>query len=308
MTSTQPAMFQVPDIFPGTFQNNVDHTIFGDVPSTISNVSMESPPSLFNRTFDSAMSSWGLPQPEIFDSEMDGNLDETAQSQNEIVQKILLCPTSTAKYYSQHEFFFVGTNSAAIKSYSHSKLAPQEALTLHDTRNPAFFTKCKSVKDLVQKYRPAGSFFNYVEIGAHNKSSTLVAYSIGGLCDILNVWHVPIVPGMQLYFVAYEKHNKVLIIPYAGNTHPLQDSKHDWNKDSSDVAIVDVGIVCAGNSRPPLQTHNPNYVVSLKKEENNIPALEINSQDTTDPSNPHVKGNILRIRMSCLQWQFFPKE
>lgn len=307
MTSTQPAMFQLPDIFPGTFQNNVDHTGFGDIPSTISNVPMGSPPSLFNKTFDSAMSSWGLPEPEIFDSEMDGYLDETAQSQNEIVQKILLCPTPTAKCYSQHEFFFIGINaSSSIKSYSHSKLSPQEALTLHDTRKPSF--KCNSVKDLVQKYRPAGSFFNYVEIGAHNKSSTLVAYSIGGLCDILNVWHVPIVPGIQLYFVAYEKHNKVLIIPYAGNTHPLQDSRHEWNKESRDIAIVDVGIVCAGNSRPPLQTHNPNYVASLEKDKCFIPITEIHSQDTTDPNNQHVRGNILRIRMSCLQWQFFPQK
>jgi hypothetical protein len=321
----------------GRYSGNGNNVSNDSIPSlsSLSHVAMSTPANLFNSNFNQGMSLWNsnLPPPQIYDSFNNSNLDETAQSQNEIVQKVLLRVPSAGDqaFYEQFEFFFIrnDTLSSNRNHYSSQTRYPYTAVTLCDLRKNLKKTAAKQqityqqstpVKAMVDSHNPMGVFFTYVDttMGPPNESK-LVAYAIGGLCDILNVWHVQIIPGMTLYFVAYKPRDEpyVEIIPYAGISGPLRyDSQkvaHEW-KDAEEIAILNVGIVCACNSRPPLQTVHPNYLVTSKQKASDgssgkVPATEFitstGSIDPTQANRPHVQGNVLRIRMSCLQWEYY---
>jgi len=307
--ATVPMMFQPGNPFPIAYGSEA---AISAPTSFIPGISMETAPELFNENYRAGMGLWNenLPQPEIYDSFEDAGLDETAQSQNEIVQKILLKPQT--KPFHQHEFFFVvNKNSALNRShYSYAGRVPCEALTLHDMRVKA---KSLSVRDLVQDYLPVGVFFTFVDTHAERNQSNLVAYSLGGLCDILNVWHVCVIPGSRLFFVAFKNDDdQVQIVPYAGLYHPLEEKNdHPWN--GEEVAIIDVGVVCAGNSRPPQQLLHANYLVKKTKAgvlypDDHLPSGLGGAPDATNPEIPQVQGNILRVKLNALQWTYFEKQ
>lgn len=318
MTSNVPSMFLPDNIFGQQFGNGVQHEAFS-TPMSLSEIGMEKNAELFNSSYTEGMSTWtnNMPAPTIYDSNNEPGMDETAQSQNEIVQKVLLIHNPDISSYEQHDFFFIKNADVSTTRayYSSQSRYPYEAKTLSELR-----ACCKdlAIEKLVQTYNPMGSFFNYVSFADGQKSSKLVAYSLGGLSDILNLWHVPIMPGMTLYFVAYKNDKgNTCIVPYAGRKHPMDKSlnhadakcTHPWiDKESGNVAIIEVGVVCAGNSRQPLQLTNPNYlceVGNITKPVTDTIVLSGGEVDPTSAKIPQVRGNILRIKMSCLQWQMF---
>lgn len=284
------------------------------IPISLSEVPMSSAPNLFNGNFDAGMSLWkqNLPQTTLYDSTYDGGIDETAQSQNEIVQKVLLAPSTNSKSYQQSEFFFVErkTSTTSRAHYSSQSQYPCTAKTLYELKS---HLGSISVKDLVSKYQPMGCFFTYVEKGELNGNySKLVAYTCGGLCDIQNVWHVKLVPGMKLFIVAYQKGSytssteKTHIIAYAGMDSPMENKHHIWNQEKHAVAIIEIGILCVGNSRPAQQTINRNYLVdSTGAPTQMFTGLSAKQMDPFDPTTTMTQNNILRIRMSALQWQTY---
>ena len=319
MASNVPSMFLPDNIFGNGFSNGVQHEVFSP-PSSLSGISMETNAPLFNDNYTDGMSTWtkNLPNPTAYDSNNEPGMDETAQSQNEIVQKVLIVPTGSRKSFEQHDFFFINntTQNTTRAYYSSQSRYPYKALTLKDMRIDHEI-RWMTIKELVEKYNPMGAMFNYVAFEEQKTASKLVAYSLGGLSDVLNVWHVTIVPGTTLYFVAYkDNEDKTCIIPYAGLRHPMDKTSrtdsttqisHPWTNHATEtVAVLEVGIVCAGNSRQPLQLKNYPYLTNV---DNNPICGTMDSAsgniDPTDPTCIQVRGNILRIRMSCLQWQLF---
>ena len=312
-------MFLPDNIFGQQFGNGVQHKAFS-TPMSLSEIGMEKNAELFNSSYTEGMSTWtnNMPAPTIYDSNNEPGMDETAQSQNEIVQKVLLIHNPDISSYEQHDFFFIKNADVSTTRayYSSQSRYPYTAKTLSELRAYCKTTPM-SIRELVQTYNPMGSFFNYVSFADGQKSSKLVAYSLGGLSDILNLWHVPIMPGMTLYFVAYTEGIHTYIVPYAGRKHPMDaslnhaDAKctHPWiGKEKESVAIIEVGVVCAGNSRQPLQLTNPNYlceVGNITKPVTDTIVLSGGEVDPTSAKIPQVRGNILRIKMSCLQWQMF---
>ena len=316
-----PMMFQPSNPFPIAYGAD---TFSMDVPSSLSTVGMETHANLFNGNFDKGMALWNknLPTPTIFDSYEDAGLDETAQSNNEIVQKVLLRADSSTDF-NQFEFFFVDANAAAHdrNDYSFRNFSPMQATTLDQMQiRLKGITTSPTVADVVKKYRPLGFFFTFVE-KSMTKESKLVAYTLGGLCDVLNVWHVPTVPGTRLYFVLYMNGAKCQIVPYAGLNHPLEkqpSNKHPWNVlgYTDGVAIIDVGIVCANSGRPIQQEKNHNYLVdatstavpgatSTAVPSIYLPARIGQGRRSTDPTTPQIQGNILRVKLNAIYWQYF---
>ena len=308
-----PMMFQPENPFPISYGPDTSSM---DIPSSLSNVGMETPANLFNENFNEGMGLWkkNLPQPTIFDSYEDAGLDETAQSNNEIVQKVLL--RASDDDFHQFEFFFVNANAAAHdrNDYSFRNFSPMEATTLHQMQQIMQANPGVTVKNIVETFRPLGFFFTYVE-KTMTRESKLVAYTLGGLCDVLNVWHVPTVPGTRLYFVLYKNGTKCQIVPYAGLHHPLEKNldpakDHPWNMNgyTGGVAIIDVGIVCANSGRPIQQEKNHNYLVEASNI--NVPSTTLpnrigSGSMATDPTIPQVQGNILRVKLNAIYWQYF---
>lgn len=307
--SATPMMFQPGNPFPIAYGSEAPISAPSNL---IPGLAMESPAELYNDNYRAGMGTWNdnLPAPEIYDSFEDSGLDETAQSQNEIVQKILLKPQ--AKPFHQHEFFFVSNKTSAMNRshYSYAGRVPCEAVTLHDLRYKV--KSAHTIQQLVKEYLPVGFFFTFVDSHTERNQSNLVAYTLGGLCDVLNVWHVCVIPGSRLFFVAFlNADNNVQIVPYAGLHHPLENRQHPWNQASTDVAILDVGVVCAGNSRPPQQLLHANYLVKKDTSgklypSDNLPSGMGGAPDATNPEIPQVQGNILRVKLNALQWQFYP--
>jgi hypothetical protein len=232
-----------------------------------------------------------FPKGAIYDSYEDSGLDETAQSQTEIVQKVLV---TSHNVFHQHELFFVKKPAHLFRpDYNSSSFTPMDAFTLFRLRE-----EMATERDLkkICSYQPLGFFFNYV---AERPQSELVAYSMGGLCDILNIWHIPLVPGMKLFLVAFEgESGTIQIIPFASLFHPLEYKAEPWSK--KEVALLDIGILCVGTSRQPLQVTNYPYLVDANNSPCNcVPA----GFDATNPI--YIQGNVLRVRLAALQWQFF---
>ena len=306
-----PMMFQPENPFPISYGPDTSSM---DIPSSLSNVGMETPANLFNENFNEGMGLWkkNLPQPTIFDSYEDAGLDETAQSNNEIVQKVLL--RASVVDFHQFEFFFVDANAAAHdrNDYSFRNFFPMKATTLYQMQQKIQADTSQTVEHIVKNLRPLGFFFTYVE-RSMTRESKLVAYTLGGLCDVLNVWHVPTVPGTRLYFVLYKNDTNCQIVPYAGLHHPLEKSggtakEHPWNMNgyNGGVAIIDVGIVCANSGRPIQQEKNHNYLVDAALEPSmTLPNRIGPGSMATDPTIPQVQGNILRVKLNAIYWQYF---
>ena len=291
MANSKPMMFQS-DFFLG----DQDQIAFGSLPHVLG-LQTETPPNLYNTNFQTGMDVWkrALPMPTLYDSFLDNDMDETAQSQNEIVQKILLTPSK--KSFEQHDFFFIKTdvNTTVKAHYSNQSKYPYTAVTLSDLAES--LAGPTTIEKVVTSYTPMGVFFNYVDESTTGRESKIVAYSLGGLSDILNVWHVAICPGMELYFVVYVNNdNKLCLLPYAGLKRPMEDDEmKKLIKPKTNLAIINVGIVCASNNRVPLSA-TPNFYDPNK-------ALAAKTNLHLDPKSPAVRGNILRIRMSCLKWE-----
>lgn len=322
MTSKVPAMFLPDNIFGNGFSNGVQDDVFSP-PSSLSEVKMETNAPLFNKTFEDGMDLWtkNLPNPTIYDSNNEPGMDETAQSQNEIVQKVLIIPYNTSrKSFEQHDFFFIDNSQTNTMRafYSSQNRYPYKALTLNDMQKDTSLNSY-SIEELVKRFNPMGTIFNYVSFEEQKTSSKLIAYSLGGLCDILNLWHVTVIPGIILYFVAYKNNTNLSIVPYAGLTHPMIKShqndpmakpsqkEYPWQSEKvTEVAIINVGTVCAGNNRQPLQLKGLPYLVDSKGfPVKNSMLFGTGEIDPTNPTCPQVCGNILRIRMSCLQWEYY---
>lgn len=293
-----PAMFQ--NAFPFPVE---DFYGYDDRFASLSNVKMETPISVFNDTYSRGMKVWDryLPVAETFDVPEGSN--ETSQSLPIIVQKIFLAPRpkKSGDYY-QHELFFVKSPSSTVRShYSSINQQPMEAITMSEFQEKVSGLR---IEQMVKSYNPMGFIFNYVEA---SDQSQQIAYACGGLVDILNIWHVTLIPGMKLYIVAYEdttvglgstlRENK--IIPVASLNNPITMEPF---KSSPEKAILEIGTLCTINARPPLQSF-PDF---LRDVDGKKPTTRVSDiSNTCKATISHVQGNILRVNLSHLRWQFF---
>ena len=286
-----PAMFQ--NAFPFPVE---DFYGYDDRFASLSNVKMETPISVFNDTYSRGMKVWDryLPVAETFDVPEGSN--ETSQSLPIIVQKIFLAPRpkKSGDYY-QHELFFVKSPSSTVRShYSSINQQPMEAITMSEFEDKV---KTTNLEKMVQDYNPMGFIFNYVEA---SDQSQQIAYACGGLVDILNIWHVTLIPGMKLYIVAYiEGISPIKIIPVASLNNPISIEPF---KNSPEKAILEIGTLCTINARPPLQSF-PDF---LRDVDGKKPTTRVSDiSNTCKATISHVQGNILRVNLSHLRWQFF---
>ena len=283
-----------PNGFPSylTFEEGPDY----GAPSSLAGRKMDSNATIFNSTFNRAVGGWGLPPPEI----EDGTDGDVGQSEAEIVQKIYLKARGPCH---QFEFFFTKKPSHVQRSsYGQINHIPYEAMTLHEMRNVFSVNEQwagSSIQAIIDTYNPMGFFFAHVEDRLKNQSGMEVAYTCGGLCDVMNVWQVPIVPGMKVYIIIMKVDGKNTIIPYASLKHPFQDEQ--LAKQMTEAAIIDIGTVCVASNQPPIMSAPAAYVHqpgTFKP----LPGTHTIS-DTTDPAK--VLHNILRVNVDMLRWEYF---
>lgn len=288
----------VPSPFPHNFGLGLFEGHFA-LPDQLSHVPMGREPTLLNGTYQEAMQGWHLPAPEIFDSMEDGGLDETAQSQNEIVQKSFIFPKSSD--LQQHELLFAKKNDKAIRNfYTNRDHAPSEVDSLTDLMR-IICGKDKAgndytVKNIVEIYNPLGACFNFVGKSA---AAQTIAYACGGLVDILNMWQTHLLPGMGLFLVLHRVPGmtNLQITPYANLCHPKEDTAFMTliKSEQYSFAVLNVGILCVGNGRHFLQ--GGPYLTDHDKK----------PRDCThfDSTKPLIQGNVLRVKMNALKWDYF---
>jgi hypothetical protein len=293
-----PAMFDTAFPFPiDDFYENDDRL------ESLSNVKMETPISVFNDTYSTGMQVWEkyLPAAESFDVPEGSN--ETSQSLPIIVQKIFLSPRlRNTGDYNQHEFFFVSHESISTRAhYSSQNLVPVNAVLLSEFQQKIMGVNTTNV---IKTYHPMGFIFNYVEV---TDQSQQIAYACGGLADVLNIWHVPLVPGMKLYIMVYRDlfdEPKTTMVPVASLYPPLEiEFFHDnYIKGTiNEIAILEIGVLCTANARPPLQ--NSNYFL---RDGNDRPTTQLHSiANTCKATLSQVQGNILRVKLSHMKWEYF---
>lgn len=293
MAYPPPQKLSSRDIFPDDFGGEILQDEI-EPPRKISKMEVESPVNLFNKNYRSGMNLWDshLPKYDVSDS------TETAQSQVEIVQKILALPCKGAykKVFEQGELLFVDKTAGTTpvrSNFTDTRMTPNTVKTLHE-----FSDITKDEKTLLKKfqndYNPLGFSFVYVDRldPQYKYTSQMVSYTCGGLCDVLNVWNVTIAPGMNLFLVVQVNLadlEKIKIVPYAGLKHPRDEPKAVWNR-AGEFLCLDIGTVCATNSRRAL------YEDSYNKNTTNA---------DLDPRQAHITGNMLRVKVNPLQWEYF---
>ena len=285
-----------PNGFPSylSFEEGPDY----GAPNSLAGRKMDTNASIFNSTFNRAVGGWGLPPPEI----EDGTDGDVGQSEAEIVQKIYLKARGPCH---QFEFFFTREPTHVQRSsYGQINHIPYEAMTLHEMRN--IFNgagSTSSIKSIVDMYNPMGFFFAHVEDRLKNQTGMDVAYTCGGLCDVMNIWQVPIVPGMKLYIILMVVDGINKIVPYASLSHPFHDPNLAKHIDSTrrDMAWIDIGTVCVASNQPPIMSAPATYV----HEPGSFKPLSGTHtiSDTTDPTK--VLHNILRVNVDMLRWEYF---
>lgn len=331
-----PRMFR-PDSFPSflTFEEGPEY----DGPAKLAGRKMDTPAVIFNRTFNSAVGRWGLPPPQIEEGE-DGDI---GQSDAEIVQNVYLKPRGPCQQFEM--FFTAAPLYTQRNTYGQMNRVPYEGMTLNEMQqhlvgdtNAQFELAPKlghgpirkswadaEISEIVHKYNPMGFFFAYVEDRMKNQSGMDVAYTCGSLCDILNVWHVPIVPGMRLYIVlmwvtadATVKPRK-MFVPFASLGRPENDPAfrhvlklaYDYGvahtvagkNPYSEYAVIDIGTVCVSSNQPAQMLPGHSFV-SVAAPQPVIPAYSTSSLTmTTDPVQ--IKNNILRVNVEMLQWVYY---
>ena len=295
-----PAMFNTAFPFPiDDFYENDDRL------ESLSNVKMETPISVFNDTYSTGMQVWEkyLPAAETFDVPEGSN--ETSQSLPIIVQKIFLSPRlRNTGDYNQHEFFFVMHETTSTRAhYSSQNLVPVKAVLLSDFQQEI---TNKKTTDVIKNYYPMGFIFNYVEV---TDQSQQIAYACGGLADVLNIWHVALVPGMKLYIMVYrdyfdKKNLKTIMVPVASLYPPLEIPffrENYINENIKEIAILEIGVLCTANARPPLQ-NSPYFL----QDGNAKPTTQLHSiANTCKATLSQVQGNILRVKLSHMKWEYF---
>jgi hypothetical protein len=330
-----PRMFR-PDSFPSflTFEEGPEY----DAPSSLAGREIEPPAALFNRAFNSAVGGWGLPPPEI----EDGTDGDVGQSEAEIVQQIYLKPRAPCQ---QFEMFFTAAPLFTKRNvYGQTNRVPYEGLTLneiqqffidtnpnpatqfeyvddspnHNVRREHWNAEALSIAQIVRRYNPTGFFFAYVEDRLKNQSGMDVAYTCGSLCDILNVWHVPIVPGMQLYIVLMwvceqtaAATPRKMFVPFASLGRPEEDpalmrcianNSSFGDRAKTEFAVIDIGTVCVASNQPPQMLPGHAFVGTAGSL---VPTHKTSSMSmTTDPVQ--IKHNILRVNVNMLRWEYHP--
>lgn len=285
------------DFVPGILNTN---ELYNDIepPRKILKLNMENPVNLFNANFRSGMQVWdkSLPQYEIVESAQ----TETSLSQMEITQKILAEPQNglnRSLKFEQGELLFVcKTISAPIRiNHSDLKLRPMQVYTIYDLAK-RFQETAESAtnNDIIMKEildnLPLGFSHTYVDRNDDQFKYTgqLVAYSLGGLCDVLNVWNVPLVHGISLYFILFLTKETLEICPYASLLSPFEAKSAPWNDEGGKMlAYLEIGVLCANNARRPLHT---------------TPYPLVTTSSNLDPAQASVVGNMLRVNVLPLQW------
>lgn len=320
-----PRMFR-PDSFPSflTFEEGPDF----DGPPTLAGQKIDPPATIFNGTFNQAVGKWGLPPPEIEDG-LDGDV---GQSDAEIVQQVYLKARGVCQ---QFEMFFTAQPLHTHRNaYGQANRVPYESLTLNELQlrlidgstasdknffdsvhktGVSFHDNGLHISNIVRKYNPMGFFFAYVEDRMKNQTGMEVAYTCGSLCDIVNIWHVPIVPGMQLYLILMwvpdsSGTTRKMLVPYAGLGRPEEDV-HIQKVIATNAlahkeyAVIDIGTVCVASNEPAQM--NPGYsFVCQAGPTDLVPDYQLpNKRMTTDPVQ--IKHNILRVNVNMLQWKYY---
>jgi hypothetical protein len=287
MAYPPPQKLSSRDIFPDDFGGEILQDEI-EPPRKISKMEVESPVNLFNKNYRSGMNLWDshLPKYDVSDS------TETAQSQVEIVQKILALPCKNEYkcVFEQGELLFVDKTAGTTpvrSNFTDTRMTPNTVKTLHEFSN---ITKDRGtpLKKFQNQYNPLGFSFVYVDRldPQYKYTSQMVSYTCGGLCDVLNVWNVNLAPGMNLFLVVQVATDptKIKIVPYAGLKHPRDEPKADWN-DAGEFLCLDIGTVCATNSRRAL------YEDSYHKSTTSV---------DLDPRQAHITGNMFGMSTSHL--------
>lgn len=294
MAYPPPQKLSSRDIFPDDFGGEILQDEI-EPPRKISKMEVESPVNLFNKNYRSGMNLWDshLPKYDVSDS------TETAQSQVEIVQKILAlpCKDESKTVFEQGELLFVDKTAGKTpvrSNFTDTRMTPNTVKTLHKFSD---ITKAVGIdlETFQNDYNPLGFSFVYVDRldPQYKYTSQMVSYTCGGLCDVLNVWNVNLAPGMNLFLVVQvdpDHPTKIKIVPYAGLKHPRDEPNAAWIKPGEKFLCLDIGTVCATNSRRAL------YEDSYSKNTTSV---------NLDPRQAHITGNMLRVKVNPLQWEYF---
>lgn len=292
MAYPPPQKLSSRDIFPDDFGGEILQDEI-EPPRKISKMEVESPVNLFNKNYRSGMNLWDshLPKYDVSDS------TETAQSQVEIVQKILAlpCKGEYKSVFEQGELLFVDKTAGTTpvrSNFTDTRMTPNTVKTLHGFSNITINMRIL-LKKFQNDYNPLGFSFVYVDRSdpQYKYTSQMVSYTCGGLCDVLNVWNVNLAPGMNLFLVVQvdpDDDKKIKIVPYAGLKHPRDEPDAKWN-DGGEFLCLDIGTVCATNSRRALYEDSYNQKTSVN----------------LDPRQAHITGNMLRVKVNPLQWEYF---